>query len=54
MQQVVCVIAYYYFPSIGVGMESGEAILNTKHLFVDLAIKFFSLLRHIGPVDHLA
>ena len=24
-------------------MESGEAIRNTKHLFLDLAITFFSL-----------
>ena len=37
------VIVYCYFPSIGVSMESGEAMRNTKNLFLDLAITFFSL-----------
>ena len=40
---VVIVYCTCYFPSIGVGMEPGEAIRNTKLLFLNLAITFFSL-----------
>ena len=42
-QQGVVVVIDRHFPTISVGMKSSEPKYNTKHLFLDLAVAFFSV-----------